>query len=119
MSSWDSLDKTDHKIKINDKEIPLSYRVMYDTPSTVSYSLGFFTTDLIDVIKIVDLSEPEWIDLKSWGRESSNIDARNMSDIDVYDLFSTRIENYLLKNEKISMKMLKKTLSANMIEFEK
>ena len=87
MSSWDSMDKIGKNLKvrnaINDS-YPIEYRVVYDTPHYVEYSLIVF----IDGDPVV---------LRSWSREKSNIDARSMSDCDVYDLFSTSIEKYLNK----------------------
>lgn len=90
MSSWDSIDQIGHRLKIKHpngtvtEHIEIEYRVVYDTPNYVSYS----------VVVCVD---GNYITLRSWSREKSSIDARNMSDSDVYDLFSSSIEKYITK----------------------
>ncbi len=66
------------------EHLDIEYRVVYDTPHYVQY----------DLIVWVD-GEP--VVLKSWSREKHSINAREMKDIDVYDLFSNSIEKYMKK----------------------
>lgn len=129
MSSWDSYNKIDRHIRINNvklkgKEIhvPLYSRVVYDTPNFVSYELVFNVKDLFDMGVFKGIwKEDRYIPTgKGWSKESRNIDARDMSDSDVHDLFVDKIYKQVVNFETkgITWTQLKNFITDDGIEFK-
>ena len=102
MSSWDSMGSTGRNLKIKGTSIivPISWRCLYDTPNMVGYSLHINTKELEKTGRFNLSHDFEHFTLKAWDKENKNIDAREMKDSDVYDLFSTSVEKYADKLEK-------------------